>query len=234
VRIQNVSPDPLLLPAPPERYVMLQARQGSRSILCRDEPPPAQPHFVTMPPGSQLELRIDVGRRCDVAGLDRYHLRVLFFLPRSAETPAAWSGLVGPAEVDTARTPTAADVPVPPRPLGAQLPSTSGGGALRLAPPEPPPRPRAGPKASLPPPAEVAPAQPFPSAPRALDVAQEACVDRELARLRLNAFGDPPGTRYPGGNEPPAVRRGESRAAYVLDRMPEVKAVCTVPSRTGG
>jgi hypothetical protein len=45
-----------------------------------------------------------------------------------------------------------------------------------------------------------------------------ACVDRELSRRGLNAFGDPPGT---------AAREVDDRYEYVTRRYPDIGTVCS-------
>jgi peptidoglycan hydrolase-like protein with peptidoglycan-binding domain len=46
----------------------------------------------------------------------------------------------------------------------------------------------------------------------------QACVDRELSRRGLNAYGDPPGT-------PP--RDADDRYEFVMQRYPDIGTVCT-------
>ena len=51
------------------------------------------------------------------------------------------------------------------------------------------------------------------------------CVDRELQRRGLNAYGDPPGTVYPAH---PAATEPD-RVAHVVARYPEIRTTCGVP-----
>jgi hypothetical protein len=51
-----------------------------------------------------------------------------------------------------------------------------------------------------------------------------SCVDRELARRGLNAYGDPPETSYPGG----APVQEEGRVLYVASRHPEIREICGI------
>ena len=58
--------------------------------------------------------------------------------------------------------------------------------------------------------------------------APQSCLDRELAARRLNSFGDPADTAYPGGtplfNE--ATGKSTDRAAYIFARHPEIGLAC--------
>lgn len=53
------------------------------------------------------------------------------------------------------------------------------------------------------------------------------CVDRELARLELNEFGDPLGTKYAEGNRPLGVTAGTDRYDYVLRNHPAIRTSCS-------
>lgn len=54
------------------------------------------------------------------------------------------------------------------------------------------------------------------------------CVDRELGRLRLNEFGDPPGTTYEGGSPLLGVTgRVPDRYEYVMRHRPEIGSACS-------
>jgi hypothetical protein len=54
-----------------------------------------------------------------------------------------------------------------------------------------------------------------------------ACVDRELARRGLNAFGDPAATVYPDG--PPAFGSDVERERMILERYPDLGTLCRDP-----
>ena len=55
------------------------------------------------------------------------------------------------------------------------------------------------------------------------------CIDRELRRLGLNEYGDPPGTSYPGGS--PLVNTvtgvATDRQEFVARRHPDIVTRCT-------
>lgn len=63
------------------------------------------------------------------------------------------------------------------------------------------------------------------------------CIDRELERLGLNEYGDPPGTRYANGSpirsEDGTPLRNQvtglamSRFDYVVRRRPDIGATCS-------
>lgn len=54
------------------------------------------------------------------------------------------------------------------------------------------------------------------------------CVDRELDRLQLNEFGDPPGTTYEGGSPLLGVRgRVPDRYEYVMRHRPDIGSACS-------
>lgn len=72
-----------------------------------------------------------------------------------------------------------------------------------------------------PPPDPLAP----PGNPGAPATSTADCVDRELARRGLNAYGDPPGTVYPVAPPAPA----SARIAHVLAHHPELRTTCEVP-----
>jgi len=53
------------------------------------------------------------------------------------------------------------------------------------------------------------------------------CIDRELAVRKLNAFGDPEGTTYPGGSPELSLARGMDRYEYVLRHRRDIAVRCT-------
>ncbi len=58
--------------------------------------------------------------------------------------------------------------------------------------------------------------------------APQSCLDRQLAEKRLNPFGDPPDTAYPGGTPLFDETTGKSadRATYVFARHPDIARAC--------
>ena len=53
------------------------------------------------------------------------------------------------------------------------------------------------------------------------------CIDRELTGRNLNDYGDPEGTKYPGGSPIVGVTgRAGDRYEYVLARHPEIGVSC--------
>jgi hypothetical protein len=94
---------------------------------------------------------------------------------------------------------------------------------LRLEPPRHP-DPQRGPAENLP---EVprdpsgsglgVTAPPARANPQSHPGAFQACVDRELSRRGLNAFGDPPGT---------PAREVDDRYRYVTERYPDIATTC--------
>jgi len=62
--------------------------------------------------------------------------------------------------------------------------------------------------------------------PGAQALERNRCIDRELARLDLNEFGDPKGTTYREGT-PLGVTTGLDRHAYVLRHRPDIAVNCT-------
>lgn len=52
------------------------------------------------------------------------------------------------------------------------------------------------------------------------------CIDRELAELHLNEFGDAEGTTYPEGSPLLGAAKGAERHDYVLRRRPEIGVRC--------
>lgn len=119
-------------------------------------------------------------------------------------------------------------VPPPPSPPGAQLPASAAAEAERFAPPPPA---RGQPMVTPPRPASLG--APL-ARPAAAEAAQEACVDRELARRGLNAYGDLPGTAYDGGSAPAGASGGRARLDRVLARVPEIRTACSAGSDPGG
>lgn len=77
-------------------------------------------------------------------------------------------------------------------------------------------------------PAPAAPANPHfrPEAPP-LGMASLSCVDRELARRGLNAWGDPAATVYPEG--PPTLASDVERMKMIFERYPDVETLCRIP-----
>lgn len=69
------------------------------------------------------------------------------------------------------------------------------------------------------------PMEPWQTPPGAYLSERNRCVDRELARLDLNDFGDPRGTTYPGGS-PLGVATAAGRYDYVLRRRPDIGVAC--------
>lgn len=55
---------------------------------------------------------------------------------------------------------------------------------------------------------------------------RDRCIDRELARRQLNAYGDPQGTTYPEG-APLELRSGADRYDYVVRKHRGIGAACS-------
>jgi len=53
------------------------------------------------------------------------------------------------------------------------------------------------------------------------------CIDRELGRRKLNQFGDPEGTTYPGGSPLLSLTRPMDRHEYVMQRRRDIATHCT-------
>ncbi len=51
------------------------------------------------------------------------------------------------------------------------------------------------------------------------------CVDRELAVRKLNPYGDPEGTTYPGGS-PLSLAKGADRYDYVMQHRRDIAIRC--------
>ncbi len=66
--------------------------------------------------------------------------------------------------------------------------------------------------------------------PNTFTASRTSCLDRELARRGLNAYGDPAGTRYPPGRTPPASAKSWSA---IVAKHPEIGAVCFYPPPPG-
>ncbi|GEJ55516.1 hypothetical protein [Anaeromyxobacter diazotrophicus] len=65
-------------------------------------------------------------------------------------------------------------------------------------------------------------------APGAVLGERNRCVDRELTARRLNEFGDPEGTTYPGGSPLLGLTgRAADRYEYVMRRQPDIGTVCS-------
>ncbi|MFY2557476.1 hypothetical protein ACN469_07615 [Corallococcus terminator] len=64
--------------------------------------------------------------------------------------------------------------------------------------------------------------------PEAHRAALESCVDRWLAKHKLDSYGNAEGTMYAGGTPLFDERTGEStdRMAYVFNQKPEARKVC--------
>jgi hypothetical protein len=63
--------------------------------------------------------------------------------------------------------------------------------------------------------------------PAAYRAERNRCIDRELATRKLNAYGDPEGTSYPGGSPDLSVARGMDRYDYVLRHRRDIAVRCT-------
>ena len=74
----------------------------------------------------------------------------------------------------------------------------------------------------------AAPAQQASAPATAAPMPAEACADRWLAERKLNAFGDPPETNYPGGTPLFDERTGQrkGRLDHLFERHAELKAAC--------
>ncbi len=65
------------------------------------------------------------------------------------------------------------------------------------------------------------------SSPSAYVSERNRCVDRELAVRKLNPFGDPEGTIYPGGSPTLSLKEGVDRYDYVLRHRRDIAVRCT-------
>jgi hypothetical protein len=86
-------------------------------------------------------------------------------------------------------------------------------------------RPGAAPK---PAPAAAAPAAAPDAGAAAAPSPAEACADRWLAEQKLNPFGDPPETNYPGGTPLFDERTGQrkTRLEHLFGKHPALQAAC--------
>jgi hypothetical protein len=202
VAIENPTPRAIDLPDPTRRALVDVHGEG-RAASCQLRPDGAPVPHVTVLPGTSFAVRLDLTQACRDLPPGGYSYALRLDLPplldgaRSDPLASASGAIVVEDEARSVLVPRAPDAVAPP---GTAAPPTP---AIPRA-----PDPVVGPGAA--------------SAPAS---ASDACVDRELGRLGLNAYGDPPGTAYP---VVPPVRPSE-RIQRVLARYPEIRTACGVP-----
>lgn len=206
--IENSGGSPVSIAAPTSAGARVDVLRDGDPICRWEGPPPdrAAP-VVELGPG---ERRVVVVRLegCDAPGGD-YRYQASYELPGARG--ADWSGRLGPEVGRLVVERSGATVEVPASRRSVEAPEHAD---APVAAPHPSPSVRPGPV--------VPGVAPPPTGP-----AEMACVDRELARLGLNAFGDPAGTVYPRG--PPQLASEVERTQAILERYPDIRTICGVP-----
>lgn len=206
--IENSGGAPVSIAAPTSAGARVDLLQDGDQICRWEGPPPdgAAP-VVQLGPG---ERRVMVVRLegCHAPG-GEYRYQASYEVPDARG--ADWSGRLGPevGRLFVERSEATIELPAARRsvspPEHADAP---------VAAPHPSPAVRPGP---------VVPG----AAPPPVGPAEMACVDRELARLGLNAFGDPAGTIYSQG--PPQLASEVERTQSILERYPDIRTICGMP-----
>jgi hypothetical protein len=199
--LENAGSEKLRLTEPdPAQAGVTVFEPGEKDPVCRKDPaPPADPpKVVDLAPRERRALVVRL-ESCAL-GPGEYRYEAWYVAP---EARSAWAGRVGP---ERGRV-------LVHRPEEVALP--------------------ASPRAVSPPDHAEAPVPSAPSSPDSrpavppLGSASLACVDRELARRGLNAWGDPASTLYPDG--PPTLASEVERQRMVLERYPDLATLCRIP-----
>lgn len=201
--LENTGAASMTVPLPTEAAARVAVFAPSGEVpLCehRPERPARSPPLVALGP-RQTRAVIVLLASCDLAP-GSYRYEAWYEIPRVPGSQ--WSGRLGP---ERGRI-------VVQRP-GALAPRAASRAAL--SPPEHAPAPGLAPpggaRSSL--------------APAPLSPASRSCIDRELARRGLNAWGDPAATPLP---DPRSTFASDvERAEAVLRRYPAIATLCRVP-----
>jgi hypothetical protein len=199
----GTAPTAIPEPSPARAYVTVYDTDPSRPV-CTHGPDPAAPTTLAdLGPGERRALVVHLPS-CELSR-GEYRYEVWYDIPDVPGT--RWSGRIGPeyGRIFVQSSAAAVDFPA---------------SRSAVSPPE---------RADAPaPPAPPAPANPhFHPAFPPFGPASLACVDRELERRGLNAWGDPSATVYPDG--PPTLPSDVERQQMVLERYPDIAMVCRLP-----
>lgn len=202
VVLENAGSARVAIPEPSAAHAQVVVTEaGAARVVCHEDAAlaAADAQVIDLAPRERRALAVRL-ESCDPPpGEYRYELS--YVVPQARG--ATWSGRVGPARGRILVQRSAAVVEQP-------------ASRRTVAPPRHPA------------PAGAAPASPHPPpAVPGLGPASLACVDRELARRGLNAYGDPVATLYPDG--PPVLASEVERQRLLLERYPDVATLCLVP-----
>ncbi|WP_248344747.1 hypothetical protein [Anaeromyxobacter paludicola] len=228
VRLRNEGNRWALLEVDPHLLAVEGRDEAGHPLLCRAPKRARARAPLELRPGASRTLVVHLEDRCAVATPGSYTLLFSYRAP-AAEGQEPYE--VAPVEVKLTVAPASA----PPAPSPAPAPAAGGPAeavpspaapAAPATPAAPAPRADAAPATPAPPASPPGAAAPAPG-PDGV-AARNACVDRELARRGLNAFGDRPGTVYAGGTPLFDERTGRTadRHEHVLSRQPSIAAAC--------
>lgn len=209
VELHNASGYALPVARPlPEALQVKVFRASDGTLACRTPSPTHRQYegwdVVPIPAASGLPLEVDLGPYCRGLAPGVYRWEAVYVAnPAQGGGAAAYTGTLGPRAGRAA--------------VGEGLSRDRGALAAALSPPA-----GGAPDGG---PALAAPPEPSTGA-GAAQGADDArrCVDRELARRGLNAYGDPQGTRYAQG--PPADEGG--RVLFVAGRNAGIRRACGI------
>jgi hypothetical protein len=201
----------IALPSPEQAAVVVFDAAG-REPLCRKEAEPA-------PPGLPLVELAERERRALVVRLESCHLAPGAYRYEAAyvipDVPGArWAGRLGPEHGRIVVQRSTAVIDRPASRAAVSPPGPGGTGSGRTPEPD----------------VEVTPAPANPHlrpGVSPLGPSSLSCVDRELARRGMNAWGDPAATIYPEG--PPTLSSDVERQMMILERYPDIATLCRVP-----